>query len=198
LAGKRKRPDLRSRYAKLSVQQLIARLRTGKSHHRMEAAMTLSVRKGCVPALLREFDRRRSTRIREDILYAISHSIDQRAWQTLLAVFSDGREPPAIRGQAAEGIAYLSFAANKHGRNYRHAVNMLTAALDDPSPVVRFWAIFALGSAGARSALPKLRALARSDRAYVEGWWRVKDEAADVVEALETGNWPDRERRPAK
>jgi HEAT repeat protein len=71
-------------------------------------------------------------------------------------------------------------------------------ALRDETPEVRFWACFALGSMGARPALPELQRLAETDEIVCPGWWRVKDEAVDAVYSILHGVWPDlvRERTP--
>jgi HEAT repeat protein len=186
------------RWQELPTAVLVAKLRRGRAVLRWEAAKALSGKRGCVPQLLREVGKEQDDAVRQMLLYAIAHSHDERALDTLSRLLADRGETPDIRGQCAEGLAYILLPMDRRRSGYKAAIRTLMDALDDPSPIVRFWSIFALGSAGARPALPKLRALARSDRARVEGWWRVKDEAADAIEALETGNWPDRERRPAE
>lgn len=190
--GAKEKPHLHVRWQKLPTKTLVSKIRRGSQLYRWEAAKALSGKRGCVPELLRELAEERDDKVRLLLLYAISHNHDPAAFETLKRIFVDSREAPAIRGQCAEGLAYLLLFMDGRRIAHKAAVNVLTTALDDPSAEVRFWAIFALGSAGAKSALPKLRLLAKSDNARVEGWRRVKDEAADVIEVLETGEWPDR------
>ncbi|MGH6932158.1 MAG: HEAT repeat domain-containing protein [Dongiaceae bacterium] len=163
--------------------------------YRWEAAKALSDRRGCVPELLRVLTRHQDHEVRAMLLYAISHNRDEAAFDALREILADSSEPPPIRGQCAEGLAYLLWPTDRRRARYKAAIRTLISALDDPSPIVRFWAVFALGSGGIVAVLPKLRRMAKNDRAKVAGWWLVSEESADAIIAIETGLWPDVPRR---
>ncbi|MBZ4421837.1 HEAT repeat domain-containing protein [Myxococcus sp. RHSTA-1-4] len=94
---------------------------------------------------------------RQAILYALSWQDDVRAWWPLVKVLADVNEAPAVRGQAAEGIGYLFARKRKNRLGYTVAMEVLLWALGDPSPEVRYYAIFALGASRDPSIIPALQ-----------------------------------------
>ena len=49
---------------------------------------------------------------------------------------------------------------------------------------MRYWAVFALGQLGDERAVPLLTRIAKEDRATVEGWGSVADEAQAALEEI--------------
>jgi HEAT repeat protein len=122
--------------------------------------------------------------------YALAHMRDDDAAKTLAKLVRDRDEDPTIRGQAAEGLDYIG---REDGPHRRLAARTALRALDDPSPIVRFWCAFALGAMPYPPAIPALRRL-RRDNAVCPGWWRVGDEAAAAVAHMEGRPTPERAR----
>lgn len=119
---------------------------------------------------------------------------ERRAARVLLGVLEDKSASPALRGQAAEGIGTC---LEKHALLPTFAARVeaaLSRGLDDASAEVRFWCVFASGQLELRSLRPKLEALRDHDTAPCPQFWRVCDEAADVLTFFDTGDWPERER----
>jgi HEAT repeat protein len=149
-------------------------------------------------------DTSRLTAQREAAAYALAFSWDglgdpryaPHSSQAFTTVLGNGHEPACLRGQVAEGLAYLYGPCvgvrDRRRRAYRHAGQLLTAALKDPAPEVRFWSAFALGSMGYRPALPALRHLAGNDQGRFGRWWSVGEEASDAVDRMEGCLPPER------
>jgi HEAT repeat protein len=142
-----------------------------------EAAKSLALLKSkralrpLIAALYGDGDQNR----RQAAAYALGWLGDKRAVEALIDALSDAGEAAAVRGQAAESLGNL--------RDTR-ALSPLIAALKDESVEVRFWSAFALGQLGNQKALPALRRLARSDKAFLRGWWEVRKEASDAIERI--------------
>jgi hypothetical protein len=125
-----------------------------------------------VPALIQALDDSNVDR-REAAAYALGFpGSGMRAVQALSRVLTDSSELPHVRGLAAESL---------HGQ--RKAVPVLLSVLSDPAVEVRFWAVWALGTAAGRmdptvmSTLePKL-----TDQSMHPGWWSVAREALAVL-----------------
>jgi len=64
----------------------------------------------------------------------------------------------------------------------RSYIIIITIMLDSPSPMIRFWACFGLGSLGCRRAIPRLQKLAAKDSSLCPGWWYVREEAEDALD----------------
>jgi len=131
-------------------------------------------------------------RLREAAAYGLWQVGGDDAHYVLVASVSDRTEDPRVRGQAAETLGYIT--RDRRTRQYREVAHALIDALADASPIVRFWAAFALGSMRARQAVPALRHLATTDQEVCPGWWRVGDEAGDAVISIEGGTPPERRR----
>jgi HEAT repeat protein len=92
------------------------------------------------------------------------------------------KENVRVRGYAAEALA--NQWANR-------SIPILTKCLRDPSKIVRFWCVYALGVANtlnrkkARVAIPALRELVEGDKRVVRGCWSVQDEAQWALANLE-------------
>jgi HEAT repeat protein len=105
-----------------------------------------------------------------------------RAAEALVEVVVDKSQPEAVRETAAESVSY---------RHYRKAIPALISVLDDPSPGVRFWVCFALGTLGQswsrQSDAEAIRALERmlADEEIAPGWWSVRREALGMLASME-------------
>ena len=109
--------------------------------------------------------------------------------EAFVRILQNQHESNGLRGQVAEGLAYLhgpcaGVARDRRRRAYRVAGQILITALADPAAELRFWSAFALGSMRYRAALPILRKLARRDKGRFGNWWTVGEEAADAVERI--------------
>ena len=115
--------------------------------------------------------------------------------------------PDRLRGDAGDVIA-LHAPDDRRTIAFRRTVSVAMKCLDDPSAEVRFWSIFALWSLKAKVAIPKLRHMAKYDKAMCPWMWPVNEEAKDALCFLETGKsllpdaaertgWPDNGSHPA-
>lgn len=103
----------------------------------------------------------------------------------LFRVVKDQTVPPEVRGDAAEALSYF--------RDTR-SVPILLDQLRDPSPDVRFWAVFALGQLAEPDVLPELERIAASDDAVLPQWWSIRKEALDAIRSIKArAEWRDAE-----
>jgi HEAT repeat protein len=149
------------------------------------------------PLIQLMLDPSRSARQRQAAAYALSFTwtglADVRYMTSIgeafVAILQNRHESPGLRGQVAEGLAYLhgpcaGAARDRRRRAYREAGQVLITTLGDPAAEVRFWSAFALGSMRCREALPVLRKVARADKGRFGNWWTVGEEAADAVDHI--------------
>jgi HEAT repeat protein len=92
---------------------------------------------------------------------------------------ADANEDDEIRGFSAEALGHVL----AHGPRSVKPLEILRAALNDPSPNVRFWAAFALGEAGDMDDVPRLQQL-EADAAEVFGGATVADEARESIKQI--------------
>jgi hypothetical protein len=136
-------------------------------------------------------------RVRHAAAYALTFWFQPRAPAALIAALEDAAEQPNIRGQAAEGIGNVLGAELGSPSLRARAIAELRRGLADPSPEVRFWCIYALGTMKASEARAEIERLAATDEAVCPYMWRVCHEAADVLTYWTEGEWPDRDFDPA-
>lgn len=120
--------------------------------------------------------------------------------ETFVGLLADPAEPPALRAQAAEGLANMLGACapdTPEPAAREQAGRLLLETLRDAAAEVRFWSAFALGALGYAPALPALRELAARDQTLLPGWWTVGEEAADAADRLEGRQPPERTGRGA-
>lgn len=98
--------------------------------------------------------------------------------QPLRAVLRNTSADGDVRAHAAEALGAL---------RSHDALMDLIAALEDPSPDVKYWAAYALGEIGDPAALPALDRLAHSDHALVGSAGSVAAEASSAAELIRTG-----------
>lgn len=128
---------------------------------RVEAAKALASDAAAF-ASLREL-LRTATRpeVRLSIVFALAWQRDMRSWAIFIKILGDRNESPAVRAQAAEGLAYKFHRKRRETSDFQSAIEILVAALTDVSPEVRYYAAFALGASGERKVLQALRKAAK-------------------------------------
>ena len=117
----------------------------------------------------------------EKAAYAFLWGRDRQAIPALVNCVCDESVYETIRGQAAEALIRLLPDPPAKDDRWPSAEAALLKGLDDPSPIVRFWCCFALGSLKSQKAIVPLEMLCRTDQALVRGWWYVHEEAEDAL-----------------
>lgn len=136
---------------------------------------------------------------RENAAYLLINAFDRTATPDLIAVLSNRNDAPRVRAQAAETLGMLYQLRDRRKFAFRKTAEALMSVLDDPSPEVRFWTVFALGVMRCRKALAQIEHLAATDFALCPGWWTVAEEAEDMAYTIRHRRPPpwDRERNTA-
>ena len=138
------------------------------------AALGLSADHGVVEVLLTALQCDSSTAVRQAAVHALGVHSASRSADGLVALMLDGSDATELRADAAEALAHVP-----HDR----VVPALIAALEDPSPSVRFSAAYALGEQGDPTAREALQRLAATDHAETS-WGTVASQAARSLEGL--------------
>ena len=131
---------------------------------------------------------------REQACYILAFTRDISLAEEFTRIFSDAGQLPAVRAQAAEGLANVLPSADKRTGVYKRAVRALLTGLRDPAVEVRFWACFALGNIKAKAAVEALQRLVASDNEICPTWWCVGDEAFDAICHIQNRPVPERKR----
>ncbi len=131
--------------------------------------------------------------INDDNLYRRHAAVRALGWipdagrlavKALIRVLTDASQPVFVRAEAAESLAYL---------HVRGATPHLIAALADPEPAIRFWAVFALGSIRNhktgqhedRSVIPALESVLLDNGTMPGSYWSVGREALAMLGRLD-------------
>ncbi len=133
---------------------------------------------------------------REQACYLLSFARDVSLTGEFGRIFSDPGQPPAVRAQAAEGLAYVLGYSDRRTSIHRKAVEALLPGLQDPAVEVRFWTCFALGNLRARRTIANLQRLVDEDDEICPTWWHVRDEAADAISQIRGEPVQSRQRIP--
>ena len=122
--------------------------------------------------------------VRLAIVFALTWQWDMRSWTTFIKILGDRNEAPAVRAQAAEGLAYKFNRKRRGALGHQSAIQALLAALTDVSPDVRYYAAFALGASGEKEVIRALRKAA-NDRSTSKNFvGSVGDEAMNAVKEI--------------
>jgi HEAT repeat protein len=121
------------------------------------------------PSLMSDDDERAAA-----VAWTLGRLGDASASEPLRRLLRSSRATPDARAHAAEALGALAS---------RDSLPDLAAALDDPIPEVRYWAVYALGAIGDPSVLPLLERLATSDRDVV-ALGSIAQEAAQAAESI--------------
>lgn len=162
---------------KRSVFVLLEALQNGSPGLRSAAARALGELQSAraVTPLIRALLRDDDAGVRMAAAHALGTLRATEAFKSLVNTLRDRDEEPKVRGMAAEALAVLCD---------KRAVRPLIAALRDESVDVRFWATFALGELASTLALPELERIALTDDRVLPGWWAIKLEASNAVNAI--------------
>lgn len=162
----------------------------------VEAAKLLSSDTSTTARLLELLATEARVETRHAILHALTWHRAPETWGLMVRILEDRGEDPKVRGQAAEGLAYM-FPERATGTDaFEAGVKALVDASKDPSPEVRYCAAFALGAAGHPPLAPVLKALLE-DSTPVPGWvGTVGDAATRALETFDLECAKRRERGP--
>lgn len=122
--------------------------------------------------------------VRLSIVFALAWQRDMRTWPIFIKLLGDRNESPAVRAQAAEGLAYKFYQKRRGTSGFQSAIEILVAALTDASPDVRYYAAFALGVSGERKVIPALRKAAKDRSTSKNFVGTVGDEAMHAVKQV--------------
>lgn len=132
--------------------------------------------------------------VREEIAHVLTFWFERRAARVLLGVLVDRGEGARVRAQAAEGVGNVLDRSRLAPPERERIREALADGLRDGAAVVRFWCLYAVGTLQLTELRPEVERLAATDHEAVLHWWRVSEEAADVLTCWDTGRWPDRDR----
>lgn len=133
--------------------------------------------------------------VKRDAVSAIAYTRSDLALDALLDLSVAGESEPEVRAQATEGLGYvIQFKSRGHPR-FGEIADALVALLGDSSPLVRVWAIQAIGVAFVKRARSALIELVLNDKSVVDDkcWGTVRDEARAALYALDRRKdlmWP--------
>jgi HEAT repeat protein len=131
-----------------AIRRLIPALRDENSHRRHGAARALGWLPGANP----------------------------RAAKVLVQALLDKSQPPMVREEAAQSLAYVECP---------EAVPALISVLDEADARLRFWAVFALGARRTPRADPRavaaLERMLSDEGVPPDGWWAVGKEALAML-----------------
>ena len=166
-------------------KELVAAIAGGDDFAAVEAAKRLSDLSAAasLKPLLHLIHTSPSLVARDMAAYALMWMKKRRLRQPFIDCLADASLPPSVRGYVAEGLGLLDYE-DKRRRAYKSAESALVAGLVDPSPIVRFWCCFALGSLGSRRAITPLEKLRDNDKEICPGCWPVAEEASDALDMI--------------
>ncbi len=122
---------------------------------------------------------------RQGILYALSWHANLGTWNLMVAILANPNEDPKVRGQAAEGLAYMFDYLRPESDEFRAGTLALLDALRDPSPEIRYCAVHALGATAFPPLIPAISQML-ADKIPAPGWiGTVADEAGRALEHLQ-------------
>jgi HEAT repeat protein len=138
--------------------------------------------------LKREWERCANTRRRRTLLSSIGSFCGRTEVSSqieiLMAVLRDSDEDAELRAIAAEGAIRLLLDVDRRLTTYRRAISLIIEMLSDPTPLVRFSCVHALGELRVHAACAKLTDLSTSDRSRIPGIGTVAEEAQTVLRRL--------------
>lgn len=155
------------------IQNLLTTVKNGSREDIWEAAKELSTfATEMASSLMSLLDKAERADTRAAAAYVLGFGRFASARTSLEQLLDDTEEEAAVRGHAAEALAYI---------RSRESVDLLLKNLEDKNPGVKYWCTFALGQIGDAKALPALKHLAGSigDQRYEKHSLR-----AEVLEAI--------------
>jgi len=170
-----------------TLKRALAEIQKDDKVARVEAAKTLSTDLAAFIPLRKLLKTAARPETRLAIVFALSWHSDMRSWAIFIKILGDQNESPAVRAQAAEGLAYKFYRKRRGTSSFQSAIGLLEAVLTDPSPEVRYYAAFALGASGERGVIPALRKIAKDRSTSMSFVGTVGDEAMDAVKQINEG-----------
>lgn len=157
-----------------SVWSLIRILFDQNDALRIVATIALSKigHKASVPYLIKAALTDKNYIVQLRAMDALRYLEDSRSIEPLMALATNKKVHVKVRTTACEVLGQFKV---------REAVSLLIDLLADQSEEVRFYAAFALGLIGDKKAVPRLKHLAVTDTALVQGMWSVSKEASDAI-----------------
>jgi HEAT repeat protein len=125
--------------------------------------------------------------------WALGFLGDPEAARALVEKLADDTEHEEVRCYAAEAIGHLLQGAPRDAL----VVAALGRALEDSSPAIRFWTLFAFGNIGSAADIATLEAHLEDDR-EIPGWQTVGSEAAWAIEQIRAREGPEVEHPGAE
>lgn len=164
------------------VRVLIDQVEHGTELDAFEAAKRLADAENVVADLGRILRSGPRTHSRQAAAYALACHESRNAVVPLLECAADAEEQEDVRGEAIEGLA-KHLNEDPVGADLRtKAEDLMIDLLRSPSPVLRFWSCFGLGTLGCPRAVPHLREVSQKDPDECPGWWYIREEAEDALE----------------
>lgn len=110
-------------------------------------------------------------RLRWHAAYSLCNDTHPSLASPFLFVVKNEGEKDDTRKLAMEALAYILSLEDRRSRLWRTSTQALLPYLSHPDWSYRWEAAFALGQAGARKALPRLREMAQNDDEVKQGCW---------------------------
>jgi hypothetical protein len=132
-----------------------------------------------IDALISRLDEDPEQEVRSAAAAGLGTLASRKGVDALCRRLADPSEDDEVRGFCAEALGHVL----AYEPRSVEAVQVLRAALTDPSSSVRFWAAFALGEAGDISDVGRLQQL-EADAVEVFGGATVADEARQSIEQI--------------
>jgi HEAT repeat protein len=130
-------------------------------------------------ALISRLDEDPEDEVRAAAAAALGVLGSRKSADALCRRITDPSEDDEVRGFSAEALGHVL----AHRPRSMKSLEVLRAALTDPSANVRFWAVFALGEAGDISDVARLQQL-EADAAEAFGGATVADEARQSIKQI--------------
>jgi len=178
------------------IEALLDQVESGDELVAVEASKLLADARGeyVIAELSRILRSAREAHSRRAAAHALAWHKERGAVLTLLECAADVRQQDDVRGQAVEGLA-MHLGEDPVGSEMRkQAEDLMILLLQSPSPALRFWSCFGLGTLRCERAVPHLHKLSQDDDEVCPGWWYVREEAADALDWI--AGKPGRERIP--
>ena len=168
------------------IPALISNIEHGTEADAFEAAKQLAAigETDAIPDLRRILRAGAEPHSREAAAYALAWLKNRGATLSLLECAADVQEQDSVRGQAIEGLASHLCYARKGTALRAQAEELMIHLLQSPSPTLRFWACFGLGTMRCERAIPDLQKLRKNDQEICPGWWPLREEAEDALERI--------------
>jgi hypothetical protein len=137
------------------------------------------------------------------VVRGLRYSDSPKSADLLISIFERRDLPGPLRGNAGDKLGCHPHLRDRRTSLYRRCRDAALRGLSDDSIDVQFWSMYVIASqcnvAGSRrkidnrfrSALPRLRELAKDKRHAPGIWWPMSAESEDAIACIENGIWPE-------